>query len=161
MLDLSIGLRSDEEVLWSGNPSRLGFSKYYFGFVILSIILGAFFGLFLGEPALGLIVGFIILGLLLAILESRIRSIKYFVTNERVIEEIDWVRRSIESLQLENATDVQLEQSWVGKMVDLGTVNVITAGSVSTTSEKGKRPGIELKAIKEPTKVARKISTGL
>jgi membrane protein YdbS with pleckstrin-like domain len=85
-----------------------------------------------GKPLLWVAAGFVVIALL-AFVGRRIRAHvdEYVVTNRRIIRRVGLFSREIQQAPLEKIQDITIEQGFLGRLLDYGTVIVETA------SEKG------------------------
>lgn len=77
---------------------------------------------YFGAAALGIIVFFSALGDVL-----RWQNEQFVITDRRVLQLQGVVNKSVLDSSLEKINDVQLEQSWVGRMFNYGDLQVLTA----------------------------------
>lgn len=148
-----MGLEPGEEVLWSGKPSRLGFIGWYVGLFFLILIISALAGVAGGAGA-GVFAFFLFSIIFFGIFEKWLQGHKFLVTTQRAIREVDWFGRSVETIDLYNATDVEYNQGWLQKMHNYGNVSILTPGTAGV----GTNPGVKFRSIRNPLEVAKKIS---
>lgn len=102
-------LQNSEFILWSGHVSH----KYYIGSHIIGVLLWI------------ILIGFLIN--LSAYLQAKRR--RYYVTNLRIIVEEGFLSRSQTEIRARDIKLVQVYQSVMERLFNLGTINLATAGT--------------------------------
>jgi uncharacterized membrane protein YdbT with pleckstrin-like domain len=121
-------LHPGEEVLFDGHPSwraTLGF--YVLGFV-LAVVAGVIAGV-AGGTTLGVIVLVVALAIVLAVGLVRRLGTHYLVTTERLRIRRGILSRRVQQTQLERVQNVNTDQSFFERILQIGTVDFDTAGT--------------------------------
>ena len=121
-------LHPGEEVLFDGHPSwraTLGF--YVLGFV-LAVGAGVIAGV-AGGTTLGVIVLLVALAIVLVVGLVRRLGTHYLVTTERLRIRRGILSRRVQQTQLERVQNVNTDQSFFERILQIGTVDFDTAGT--------------------------------
>jgi uncharacterized membrane protein YdbT with pleckstrin-like domain len=121
-------LHPGEEILFDGHPSwraTLGF--YVVGFV-LAVVAGVIAGVAAGTT-LGVIVVLVALGIVLLAGLVRRLGTHYLVTTQRLRIRRGVLSRRVQQTQLERVQNVNTEQSFFERVLQIGTVDFDTAGT--------------------------------
>ena len=121
-------LHPGEEILFDGHPSwraTLGF--YVVGFV-LAVVAGVIAGV-AGGTTLGVIVVLVALAVVLLVGLVRRLGTHYLVTTERLRIRRGILSRRVQQTQLERVQNVNTDQSFFERVLQIGTVDFDTAGT--------------------------------
>jgi uncharacterized membrane protein YdbT with pleckstrin-like domain len=121
-------LHPDEEILFDGHPSwrsTLGF--YVTGFV-LAVVAGVIAGVAVGTAVGIAVVVAALAAVLLAGLLRRIGT-HYLVTTQRLRIRRGILARRVQQTQLERVQNVNTDQSFFDRVLQIGTVDFDTAGT--------------------------------
>ena len=121
-------LHPGEEVLFDGHPSwraTLGF--YVLGFV-LAVLAGVIAGV-AGGTTLGVVVLVVALAIVLVFGLVRRLGTHYLVTTERLRIRRGILSRRVQQTQLERVQNVNTDQSFFERILQIGTVDFDTAGT--------------------------------
>src|SRR5919202_5806285 len=121
-------LHPGEEVLFDGHPSwraTLGF--YVLGFV-LAVIAGVIAGV-AGGTTLGVVVLVVALAIVLVVGLVRRLGTHYLVTTERLRIRRGILARRVQQTQLNRVQNVNTDQSFFERILQVGTVDFDTAGT--------------------------------
>lgn len=146
------GLREDETMVGIYHPCWWGYlGRYIFGVFIL----------LLGLPLLGVGVGvgviFLILGgLTLLLTELTKRGHKYFVTNQRVIDEFKFITRKVRTADYKLIADAGISQGLWGRIFHYGNIDVRTASGQSLDLKSVRRPEVLQQIIMETKRKSEK-----
>lgn len=130
-------LVEDEEVLWRGHPSRYAHLAGYglgLGVAVVGIALaigGVRAGVMIG-PVTGSIVGLAlaVAGAGIAGLEHlRRASTHYVLTNKHVYKKRGILSRDVDPIRLDRIADFEYSQSAVDRLLGIGEVRIMTAGT--------------------------------
>lgn len=124
-------LSAGEEVYFKTHKSRLTRIHWYLLSVALLVIAGLvgfnFFGLDPLFPVLYLSLALVVAGLVLIIYsEVKIQYYKYYVTNHRVIKQTGILKKIVDSCTYDKMVNVKLSQSLMGRLLKIGSVDIIT-----------------------------------
>ena len=121
-------LHPGEEILFDGHPSwraTLGF--YVLGFV-LAVLAGVIAGV-AGGTTLGVVVLVVALAIVLVVGLLRRIGTHYLVTTERLRIRRGILSRRVQQTQLERVQNVNTDQSFFERILQIGTVDFDTAGT--------------------------------
>jgi hypothetical protein len=120
-------LNPGEEVIEFLNPSvwHRFWVGYFFG--VLFIVLGLILGLIISLCYIFCIGGLF----LIPLTELMRRGTKYYVTNQRCIEEYTFFEREIYEAAYDLVTNVSLNQTLNERILDIGTIHIQTASGKS------------------------------
>ena len=152
-----LGLEEDEQIVWSGRPTRKG----YLGTYIRTIVGGIIFWLIFGAPfyrevwgwLFGFVMFLIIVGIGALTIEIRIRANKYFITNKRFLREYTFLSRHTEAAPMDLVTDINCAQGLVQRAVNCGNVFILTAGTPAGF-RRGGLPGFRFEAVHNPIEIS-------
>lgn len=141
-------LGRDEKVLYIGRQHvsiLIGNILAELGLIVLMIAAGVasqvafrgggpvIAGLSFGEIILFVCIGISVLILISALLDySRWLSTEYAITNHRVIRMRGVVSKESTDSSLDKINDLELSQSWLGRMFDYGDIEILTAAEAGT-----------------------------
>lgn len=112
-------IHKNEKIIKILNPSRWYYFWYYFLGIVLTII-GIFFPLVLP------------IGLITIIVTELIRrAYKFYITNQRLIYEFDFLSREIYSTTYKKIQDIYFTQGLIERLAKIGTIYINTAGTHS------------------------------
>lgn len=140
------GLREDETIVGVYHPCWWGYLGWY--------IFGVFFIFFLGLPitffAAGVGVILLILGgLILLLTELTKRGHRYFVTNQRVIDEFKFITRKVRTADYKLIADAGISQRVWGRIFHYGNIDVRTASGQPLDLKSVRRPEVLQQTIME------------
>jgi uncharacterized membrane protein YdbT with pleckstrin-like domain len=121
-------LHPGEEILFDGHPSwraTLGF--YVVGFVV-AVIAGVVAGVAAGS-AIGVVVVLVALAIVLVVGFLRRLGTHYLVTTERLRIRRGILARRVQQTQLDRVQNVNTDQSFFERVLQIGTVDFDTAGT--------------------------------
>lgn len=146
------GLRENETIVGMYHPCWWGYSGgYVFGVFIF------FLGLVLLAVAVGIGVIFLILGsLILFLTELTKRGHKYFVTNQRVIDEFKFITRKVRTADYKLIADVGISQGVWGRIFHYGNIDVRTASGQPLDLKSVRRPEAIQQTIMETKRKSEK-----
>jgi uncharacterized membrane protein YdbT with pleckstrin-like domain len=154
MFDLKAHLDSDEKMVYFFRPSRHAYIHQYFFFIIL--LTACIYFIFYFKDNVWFMAAFALVGLysLIGILKKEliIISSRYALTNERVIYSKGIFTERFRSFNYYAITDVELYQSFWGKIVNTGTLSINTSGSGLDSYE------INFLNIADPLNVKKKLN---
>lgn len=133
-----LSLVDEEEIVWSAHPSWyvhvkrafLGLVAVVLGFAVASS--GVLASVQLGSTSLGAVLGFILalLGVGLVLFESLRRlSTSYVLTTRHVYKKVGLLSRNVDPIRLDRVADMEYSQSIAERMVGVGDVRIMTAGT--------------------------------
>jgi uncharacterized membrane protein YdbT with pleckstrin-like domain len=157
------GLRSrgqpgpNEEVLWTGGYSSKAMYGAWIG-AAFATVAGLIAVPFLRNDTLGwsvfAIAAVLLWGGLLAALAQRKLSVKYRLTNQRLVHEKGILRRVTDRIEVIDIDDVTVEQGIVERMLDVGSIRITSS---DRTSPDLRMPGIdEVKVVADKIDGARR-----
>jgi uncharacterized membrane protein YdbT with pleckstrin-like domain len=121
-------LHPGEEILFDGHPSwRATLAFYVVGFV-LAVVAGVIAGV-AGGTTLGVIVVLVALAVVLLVGLVRRLGTHYLVTTERLRIRRGILSRRVQQTQLERVQNVNTDQSFFERVLQIGTVDFDTAGT--------------------------------
>lgn len=131
-------LSTGEEIILTFHPSMWGYAWHYL-LGILLIAVGAFIPVPEGRIAVVLAGAFY-----LGYTETRRRRTTYSITNRRIVKERRIISRKSSTVLYPHITDLHLEQSFIGRLTNTGTLSINTAGKegFELVMEKIPRPGM-------------------
>jgi uncharacterized membrane protein YdbT with pleckstrin-like domain len=136
--------QENEQVIYEGRPSW----RSILGFYILGLVgvaIAAAIGLLVADAAGAVIVGVAALVLLLLVGWLKRISTRYAITDRRLRIQRGIVSRNVEEARLERVQNVNVRQSILERMLQVGTVDFDTAGT--TDSE------FAFRGVSQPEKV--------
>jgi len=135
-----------EETLWRGWPSLI----VLFGHVVLMLIVmiaGLVLGTFVDTPnnhavlwITGAILAILLVRFFIALMKQR--STIYTVTNQRVIIEQGVLSKSLSEIDLRYIDELQFSQTFIDRMLGIGTVTLVSSDKVFPTTA--------LRKVKDP-----------
>jgi membrane protein YdbS with pleckstrin-like domain len=167
MLSLDKYLSEDEKILYQCRVSRLAFLREYI--VVFFVVLVSITSLFttvvsriekydaLASVTIVLFYAFLMLSIIfLARVEYKIWSKIYALTNKRIIVSQGIFSEKFESTTYDKITDIGLDQSFLDKIVDIGTISIDTVGTdeIEITFENVRKPIIiknKINDLQSPT----------
>ncbi len=138
-LFMDLNLQAKEKIYAQGKPNKLGFilSRFVSRFILYIILILFFSWPFLLARAKPLNISLILL-LFALLLYNLIASFiaytkyKYWITNFRVIGSRGVISYSIESIPLENITDVTLNRSIIDRFLNQSSLLIVPIGGLAT-----------------------------
>jgi uncharacterized membrane protein YdbT with pleckstrin-like domain len=118
----------NEQVIYEGRPSWRSILAFYIGGIVLVAIAAAIAVLASGA-ALGAIVGVAALLLLLLIGWLKRVSTRYSITDRRLRIQRGILSRNVEEARVERLQNVSIRQSFVERILQVGTIDFDTASS--------------------------------
>jgi uncharacterized membrane protein YdbT with pleckstrin-like domain len=124
-----VELREDEKAVYEGHPSWRALMSFYAIGVLAGIALFVIVGLLIGETALGVLIGgVVVVGTLLVGWFRRISTV-YFISNQRLRISRGVVKRSVQDTRLDRVQNVNFSQGVLDRLLQVGTVDFDTAAS--------------------------------
>ena len=121
-------LHPGEEILFEGHPSWRSILGFYLGGLVLVIVAGVI-GVVAFSTLAGLLVAFVVLGLLVLVgLVKRIGT-RYVITNQRLHIKRGILARRVQQTRLERVQNVNTDQTVFERILRVGTVDFDTAGT--------------------------------
>ncbi|MDE1798236.1 MAG: PH domain-containing protein [Candidatus Micrarchaeota archaeon] len=138
--DLPFTLQQGEKIHAEVKPEKTAFILSYLLVSLLSLaVVGFFLSLFLWRAAPGLLLGLLGLWLLIAIAVPFLQyeRYKYWITNMRVIGRRGLIGYSVESIPLENVTDVTLNRSLIEQVLGVSSLLIVPIGGLVVRPRRG------------------------
>ena len=147
------GLRENETIVGVYHPCWWG----YLGGYIISVLFILLLGLPLLVVGVGVAVIFLILGGLIFLLtELTKRGHKYFVTNQRVIDEFKFITRKVRTADYKLIADAGISQGLWGRIFHYGNIDVRTASGQPLDLKSVRRPEVLQQTIMETKRKSEK-----
>jgi uncharacterized membrane protein YdbT with pleckstrin-like domain len=121
-------LHPGERVVFEGHPSPLAALTYYLPFLLLAVVAGLIVAV-AASVAVGVIAGVVLLALVLLIGHIKRTATDYVITTQRL-----YIRRGIlskreQQTRIERVQNVNTEQTFLQRILHVGTVEFDTAGT--------------------------------
>ncbi len=150
-------LNDNERVMWFGRPRLITYFKWFVFLIAFSILVGIInspLGLmgvidspisllgFIDVPTdlMAFLIGLVTFLIGLAIILTRWRGHKFWITNQRGIKEFTWITRDVTETPNKQVTNTRVSQGILGRIFSFGSVFLDTAGG----------PGEEIKFLGIP-----------
>jgi uncharacterized membrane protein YdbT with pleckstrin-like domain len=121
-------LHPDEEIVFEGHPSWRGVLSFYIYGIVAAVVLGIVVGLIAGS-VIGSVVA--VAGIVAVVLGGLLKRIAthYVVTTQRLRIRRGILSRHVQQTQLERVQNVNTNQSFFERVLQIGTVDFDTAGT--------------------------------
>jgi uncharacterized membrane protein YdbT with pleckstrin-like domain len=131
---VSLNLAAGERVIFEGHPSWRAILAFYMKGVVLSAVAGAVVALATrigGDVDSGLVFGVVLVALVLTVLVGFIKRIAttYTITDRRLHIKRGIISREVQETRLERVQNVNYNQGFFQRIVQVGDVDFDTAGS--------------------------------
>jgi uncharacterized membrane protein YdbT with pleckstrin-like domain len=129
-----VDLRTGETVIFQGHPSWRSILGFYFKWLLVAVAGGAIAALVTAigdEINFGIIVVVVAVVMALAIVVGLIKRIAttYTITNQRLHIKRGIIARKIQQTRIERVQNVNITQSAIDRVLQVGTVDFDTAGT--------------------------------
>jgi uncharacterized membrane protein YdbT with pleckstrin-like domain len=121
-------LHPGEEIVFEGHPSWRGVLSFYIYGVVAAVLVGIVVGLIAGSVIGSSVAAAGIAAVLLAGLLKRIAT-HYVVTNQRLRIRRGILAKKVQQTRLDRVQNVNTDQSFVDRVLRVGTVDFDTAGT--------------------------------
>ena len=127
-------IRSGEHVVFQGHPSWRGILSFYLQGLLVALVGGAIAALvtlIAGGLSIGVVIGVVAAILVVVIFVGLIKRVAttYSITNQRLHIKRGIVARKIQQTRIERVQNVNVAQSVVARVLQVGTVDFDTAGT--------------------------------
>jgi uncharacterized membrane protein YdbT with pleckstrin-like domain len=129
-----VELRSGEAVIFQGHPSWRSILGFYFRWLIVAVVAGGLAALVTAvgdEINFGVIAVVVAIVMALAIVVGLVKRIAttYSITNQRLHIKRGIIARKIQQTRIERVQNVNISQSAIERVLQVGTVDFDTAGT--------------------------------
>jgi uncharacterized membrane protein YdbT with pleckstrin-like domain len=129
-----VDLRSGETVIFQGHPSWRAILGFYFKWLLVAAVAGGLAALVTAvgdELNVGIIVVVVAVVMALAIVVGLVKRIAttYSITNQRLHIKRGIIARKIQQTRIERVQNVNITQSAIERVLQVGTVDFDTAGT--------------------------------
>jgi uncharacterized membrane protein YdbT with pleckstrin-like domain len=129
-----VDLRSGETVIFQGHPSWRAILGFYFKFVVAAVILGGIAALVtaIGGGVSGGVIAVVVIAVIaVGILVGLVKRIAttYSITNQRLHIKRGIIARKIQQTRIERVQNVNISQSVLDRVLQVGKVDFDTAGT--------------------------------
>src|SRR3954468_22267576 len=147
-------LHQGETLLFEGRPSWRSILGFYIVGWLLAVAIGAVVGL-VSETGTGVIVG--VIGVLLVLIVGFVRRVgtRYAITTQRLNIRRGIIARHVQETRLDRAQNVNTNQRMLERMLRVGTVDFDTAGSGEKDAD------FAFRGVGNPAEVARRVDDAI
>jgi uncharacterized membrane protein YdbT with pleckstrin-like domain len=129
-----VDLRTGEEVIFQGHPSWRSILSFYFQALVVAAVAGGIAALVTaigGGVSIGVVILVAAVVIALAVVVGLVKRIAttYSITNQRLHIKRGIVARKIQQTRIERVQNVNITQSVVERILQVGTVDFDTAGT--------------------------------
>jgi uncharacterized membrane protein YdbT with pleckstrin-like domain len=121
-------LHPGEEIVFEGRPVWRAILSFYITGLIAAIVVGVIVGLIV-SAALGVVVWLVLFALVVLVGFVRRVSTRYTITNQRLRIERGLLSKHIQQTRIERVQNVNTSQTFVSRILRVGTVDFDTAGT--------------------------------
>jgi uncharacterized membrane protein YdbT with pleckstrin-like domain len=121
-------LHPGEEIVFEGRPVWRAILSFYVTGLIGAIVIGVIVGL-IASAALGVVVWLVLFALVVLVGFIRRISTRYTITNQRLRIERGLLSKHVQQTRIERVQNVNTSQTFVSRVLRVGTVDFDTAGT--------------------------------
>jgi uncharacterized membrane protein YdbT with pleckstrin-like domain len=121
-------LHPGEEMVFEGHPSWRAVLTFYVSGVVVVAVAAAIAAL-VGSTALAVIVGVVVLALVVLVGLIKRQATRYVITSERLHIRHGILAKKTQETRVQRVQNVNTEQSFVQRVLQVGTVDFDTAGT--------------------------------
>jgi uncharacterized membrane protein YdbT with pleckstrin-like domain len=121
-------LHPGEEVVFEGRPVWRSILSFYITGLIGAIVVGVIVGL-VASSTLGVVVWLVLFAIVVLVGFIRRISTRYTITNQRLRIERGLLSKHVQQTRIERVQNVNTSQTFVSRVLRVGTVDFDTAGS--------------------------------
>jgi uncharacterized membrane protein YdbT with pleckstrin-like domain len=121
-------LHPGEEIVFEGRPVWRAILSFYITGLIGAIVVGVIVGL-IASATLGVVVWLVLFALVVLVGFVRRVSTRYTITNQRLRIERGLLSKHIQQTRIERVQNVNTSQTFVSRILRVGTVDFDTAGT--------------------------------
>jgi uncharacterized membrane protein YdbT with pleckstrin-like domain len=123
-----VDLHPGERVVFEGHPSWRALLAFYATGAVAALVAGVVVGL-AASAAIGIVVGLALFAILVVVGYVRRTGTRYLVTTQRLNIRRGILARRVQQTRIERVQNVNFEQSFLERLLGVGTVDFDTAGT--------------------------------
>ena len=121
-------LHPGERVVFEGHPSWRALLAFYGTGAVAALVVGVVVGL-AASAGIGIVVGLALFAVLVVVGYVRRMGTRYLVTTQRLSIRRGLLSRHVQQTRIERVQNVNFEQSFLERLLGVGTVDFDTAGT--------------------------------